>query len=96
MKAKRVSSAAERFNIVWIDKEREPECAPNPAYPDGIHIDASEGALKTCTATVPYPADRCGIYAITCRTCGVHVALTTAGRADDPRSIKFACKQKPN
>jgi len=80
------------FDVTWIDKEREPKVKPNPAYPDGIDLDASGGAAITCTASLPHPAKRCGLYVVECLICGVKVGVTTAGRPDDPRSIKIACK----
>jgi len=79
--------------IEWIDRHREPQCAPNPAYPDGIDLDATRGLPgPSCKVIVPYPAKRCGMYAIKCDVCGVTVAITTAGRPDDPRSVKVPCK----
>lgn len=82
------------MKIEWNDAGREPRIAPNPDYPNGKDIDASDGAAKTCFTELPYPARRCGHYIIECETCGLRVGLTTAGRPDDPRSIKVACKSK--
>ena len=79
------------LTVKWVDHWREPKCAPNPAYPRGIDVDASDGASTTCATTLPHPAKRCGVYVVTCDTCGLRVALTTAGRSDDPRSLKVAC-----
>lgn len=79
------------FDINWVDLHREPQCAPNPAYPDGLDIDATSAGTKTCHTALPYPAKRCGYYVIECKTCGLRVAVTTAGRPDDPRSITLAC-----
>ena len=76
----------------WRDSGREPQCAPNPAYPLGIDIDASDGAPATCKASLPYPAPRCGLHIVRCQTCSASAAITTAGRPDDPRSIKLACR----
>jgi hypothetical protein len=81
------------FKIEWDDHEREPQCAPNPAYPNGIDLDGSHGALATCVAALPYPARRCGLYLVECETCGIRIAITTAGRPDDPRSVKIACQR---
>ena len=36
--------------------------------------------------------ERCGVYLVECKICGSSVALTTAGRIDDPRSVTIACK----
>lgn len=77
----------------WVDAGQEPQCAPNPAYPDGIDIDISAGAEPCCSVALPYPARRIGHYRVTCDTCGLSVAVTTAGRPDDPRSLKVACKR---
>lgn len=79
------------MKIDWIDSGREPQCAPNPKYPMGIDVDMSDGAAKTCSAALPYPAKRCGAYIVECEKCGQRVAITTAGRPDDPRSAKLAC-----
>lgn len=79
------------MKIDWIDDGREPKCKPNPAYPKGIDIDASGGAEATCSTDLPYPARRCGLFLVVCETCGQRVAVTTAGRPDDPRSLKLAC-----
>jgi hypothetical protein len=41
---------------------------------------------------LPYPAPRCGKYLINCETCGQTIMVTTAGRRDDPRTVKIACE----
>ena len=82
----------EQFTLAWIDKGREPKCAPNPDYPDGIDVDVTFGARPACRSTLPYPARRCGLYVVHCLKCGANVGITTAGRPDDPRSIMLACK----
>jgi hypothetical protein len=79
----------------WIDGDREPQCAPNPAYPLGIDIDTSGGAERACRTSLKYPADRCGAWIVQCTDCGASIACTTAGSPDDPRSIKIACKGRP-
>jgi hypothetical protein len=80
------------FQITWTDLGREPRCKPDPRYPLGIDVDYSSGRRQTCTAQLPYPARRCGFYEIACKRCGLNVLVTTAGRIDDPRSVKLACK----
>lgn len=80
--------------IKWIDRGREPQCPPNPAFPNGTNTDISMGAQKACTIDLPYPAKRCGLYAIECEACGLTLAVTTAGRPDDPRSVRVACKRE--
>ncbi len=81
-----------RFKIEWIDAERKPQCPPNPKYPTGKDVDLSGGAMPQCCAALPYPAKRCGLYLVECPVCGLRVAVTTAGRPDDPRLVKMACK----
>lgn len=80
------------MKVTWLDGKRSPQCPPNPNYPTGLDIDVSNGANKTCTVPLPYPAKRIGSYVIECPVCGAKTACTTAGRPDDPRSIKVACK----
>ena len=79
--------------VRWVDHEREPKVAANPEFPDGVAIDVSRGAPWTCETKLPYPAKRCGVYLVTCDVCQSNIVLTTAGRRDDPRSIKIACRQ---
>lgn len=80
------------MKVKWIDGKREPQCAPNQAYPNGIDLDASGGAVKACKVDLPYPAKRIGSYVVECPVCGAKTMCTTAGRTDDPRSIKVACR----
>lgn len=87
-------SGVGRFRIEWRDGFREPQCPPNPRYPQGIDLDvAGDQAAVACVVALPYPARRCGHYEVRCRTCGLSVALTTAGRPDDPRSVRLPCKE---
>lgn len=81
------------LKIQWIDNHREPQCPANPAFPDGIDLDVSQGK-PSCRAELPYPAKRCGVYVVECPDCGVKAVITTAGRADDPRSVRMACGRK--
>jgi DNA-directed RNA polymerase subunit RPC12/RpoP len=81
------------LKVEWIDRGREPQCPPNPAHPKGIDIDATYGAFASCETALPYPAKRCGLYVVDCPDCGQRIVITTAGRTDDPRSIKLGCKR---
>lgn len=81
-----------RLNVKWIDGHRIARLRPNPNYPMGIDVDTSAGAVKTCTTSLPYPAERCGFYQIKCERCGLTALISTAGRLDDPRSVRVACK----
>lgn len=82
---------ADHHRIEWIDDKREPQCAPDPAYPNGIDIDLADSVQPCCKVILPYPAKRCGTYVVTCDLCGTRVGCTTAGRPDDPRSITIVC-----
>ncbi len=81
-----------QHTVEWIDRGREPQCAPNPRYPEGVDVDLSLVGAASCKVDLPYPAKRCGILRVECKVCGFSVDLTTAGRPDDPRSVKIACK----
>lgn len=83
----------DQFQIEWIDREREPQCPPDQRYPHGKDIDASFG-LPNCLAELPYPAKRCGIYRVECLRCGISIGITTAGRPDDPKSVRIPCGPK--
>jgi hypothetical protein len=83
----------ENFKIDWIDAGREPKCAPNPDYPEGIDLDWSLGRKPSCKVELECPAPRCGFYHVVCLACGLSVLVTTAGRPDDPRSVTFPCQR---
>lgn len=86
--------AIERFSIEWVDGGRVAVCPANPFHPDGVVIDATGGQpCLSCEVSLPYPAKRCGHYVIRCLTCNYSAVVTTAGRADDPHSIKVPCKE---
>jgi hypothetical protein len=82
------------LTVKFIDGGRAATQRPDPDYPDGIDIDASAGRTPVCETALPYPAPRCGVLTIHCDVCGANIALTTAGRADDPRSLRIACKRR--
>lgn len=80
------------WTIEWVDGGREPKCPPNPRYPDGLDLDISHGAERTCSSPLTYPTPRCGYFVVSCRVCGFKTIITTAGRPDDPRTLKMPCK----
>jgi hypothetical protein len=80
--------------VDWIDRGFEPKELPNPDYPNGIDVDLTAGMDPSCTVKLPYPAKRIGYYLITCTKCRSKTIVTTAGRRDDPRSVRLACKQR--
>lgn len=90
-------SEAEKFLITWHDSGEEPKNPANPAFPDGLHMDlVGEARVQKCFIKLPYPAKRCGHYDVRCAVCGFSAIVTTAGRADDPRSITVACNRTVN
>lgn len=79
--------------VKWAPSGRgKAQCAPNPHYPDGIAIDATEPGEKSCFVELPYPAPECGTWIISCSKCQMHVHITAAGRPDDPISVRIACR----
>lgn len=79
------------LSVTFISHHRKAQVAPNPKYPDGIDVDLTKGAKVACLANLPYPAECCGILIVRCKKCSANVAITTAGRIDDPRTVKLAC-----
>jgi hypothetical protein len=77
--------------VEWLDSGREPQCEPNPEYPNGCIIDCAENAVMRCRIKLQYPGPRCGVHAISCNRCGVTFALTAAGRPDDPKEVLLPC-----
>lgn len=82
------------FDIRWHDAKREPTQQPDPRYPDGIDLDLAGPLQPACSTLLPYPAKRCGAFLIRCTTCGWTGVVSTAGRPDDPRSVRIPCKAK--
>jgi hypothetical protein len=84
------------IHVHWVDRGYEPKSPSNPAYPDGMNHDLTGGdrLTKSCKTALPYPAKRCGYYVVTCSKCHVKTIITTAGRPDDPKSVRLACKRK--
>lgn len=81
----------ENFSVEWVDSGREPKCQANPKYPEGIKLDISLGEKPACLVPIPYPAKRVGFYIVECKRCLRTAVCTTAGRADDPVSIRIPC-----
>ncbi len=82
----------DQFNIAFKPSGRgKARCQPDQNYPNGIDIVMTEEG-PFCKVFLPYPAPECGHYAISCNLCGIKVAVTTAGRPDDPKSVTIPCK----
>lgn len=78
--------------ITFVDRgHKVRRSKPNPAFPNGMQVDMSKGAARACEVSLPYPAERCGVWEVKCRTCGICIALTCAGRPDDPCAVKIPC-----
>ena len=71
-------------------------CAPDPNHPNGIAVDGSIRGMESCLVELPYPAPECGMWLVRCGRCGVSVAITAAGRPDDPISIRMNCAKAVN
>lgn len=82
-----------RIDVEFVSHHRKPQVAPDPRYPNGIDIDLTDGAKIACLADLPYPAECCGVLMVRCKNCGYSVAITTAGRPDDPRTVKLPCQK---
>lgn len=68
------------------------QCASNPAYPNGIEISIPTDAPFKCTVDLPYPAPECGHFLVKCSLCSTTIAVTAAGRRDDPTKITIPCQ----
>jgi len=84
--------------VTWIDHGRSPQHPSDPAFPGGKDVEMTVypplASGKTCFVKLPYPAKRCGAYLVQCGTCDMSAMVTTAGRRDDPRSVRLVCKRK--
>jgi hypothetical protein len=81
-----------KLQVEWIDAGRDAECPADPLYPQGVDIEERAGAARTCFTRLRYPAVRCGVWQISCPHCPRVAVVTAAGRADDPRSFRMACR----
>lgn len=84
-------------HVTWHQRGGRPKEPPNPAFPKGVDLDLTNGAKIACLVNLPYPParKRLGLLTVRCDACGRTVAITTAGRPDDPRSVKLACNLQP-
>lgn len=83
------------IRLLWRPSGRgKAQCAPNPDYPEGIHVDITEGKLPYCLVEPPYPAPECGLWLIECDRCEYSLAITAAGRPDDPRTVRIPCNRE--
>lgn len=83
---------AEHHTVKFLSDGRRAQCAPNPAYPNGIEIDATQNGEAGCWVDLPYPAECVGKWYVECEACGGTTLITAAGRPDDPKRVKLPCK----
>lgn len=82
------------IEVQFLSHDRKAQCAPDPAFPDGMTIDV--GHKQMCAVDLPYPAECCGTYLVKCVICGMRVGFTAAGRTDDPRRVTLPCRVEGN
>lgn len=89
----RVTLGTASFKMEWVRTGGAATCAPNPAYPEGVHLryGPKSEKVRCCTMDLPYPAPGIGYHEVKCRVCGVSARCTTAGRADDPVKLTVPC-----
>ena len=85
-----------QFRCSFVDRRGPPKVAPDPAFPTGKDLDVTRLDGPSCTVAIPYPAEERGVWIIECSRCKYRVAVTAAGRLDDPRSIRVPCKPMLN
>lgn len=82
-----------QFDIKAINRRGPPQHPANPAYPNGMDVDRVMPGAASCRAELPYPAPERLVWRVRCRRCGYVLAITAAGRPDDPRSVTLPCKE---
>ena len=82
------------IDVTFLDAGREPQCEPDPNFPNGRLMDFGRPGMNRCVVELPYPAPRCGAWQMTCDICGLRLTITTAGRVDDPRTVALPCLPK--
>ena len=92
-----MSASKSAITVTFHGAGRKAQFPPDPAYPEGRHlnIDGAASAGRTCLVDLPYPAEECGLFIVRCEACGFSAAITAAGRPDDPRTVRLPCKGRP-
>jgi hypothetical protein len=80
-----------KFEVSWLKRADRSTQKPDPAYPNGVIANLSKGAVQVCQVNLQYPAPCPGTHFIRCKLCGITVAVTAAGRVDDPTVAVIAC-----
>jgi len=87
-------STNDQFDVQFRKSGRgQAQCPPDPNYPEGKAIRLQPEITRKCEVLLPYPAPECGMFYIFCNICNLHVAVTAAGRPDDPISIELPCAE---
>jgi hypothetical protein len=81
----------ERFRITWHDRQREATVPADRTFPNGRDIDYAGPGARACLVELAHPASRVGFWTLFCLKCRSHAGVGTAGRADDPRSVRVPC-----
>jgi hypothetical protein len=82
------------FTKQWVWRSRLPaQSQPNPEFPYGLAMDLRTGPGLACKVALTYPAPGVGTWLLTCVNCGMTLAVTAAGRADDPTEVTITCKE---
>jgi hypothetical protein len=95
---KGVPSEQRGFVTEWLAAPAGAKAPPeDPDYPNGKLIEPLGVAASTpaCLLELPYPAPGVGHWKVTCLRCHAKVAVRTAGRKDDPHSVRVVCKHPP-
>ena len=82
---------ASGLTATWHGGGGKATCPPNPAFPKGMVVDMTVIGRPVCAIDLPYPAECIGLWIITCAICDLRIAITAAGRPDDPRRLLLPC-----
>lgn len=90
-----------QMSVGWRERHRangpgglvtsKPQHPSNPEYPNGVDVDLAGDHLMRCSALLPRMPGKLGVYEIRCTHCELSLALTSAGRPDDPRLVRVPC-----
>lgn len=76
----------------FFTEGKKPTQPPDPAYPNGIDVDISKGKSPWCWIRLP-KVETTGLMLVTCEECDLRIMITMAGRPDDARSYRMACRR---
>jgi hypothetical protein len=85
---------AKHHTVTFVPSGRgKAQNPPDPQYPNGMDVGMVEvgDVAATCLVELPYPAPECGRYHVDCSRCDISIALSVAGRVDDPKTVRIKC-----